>query len=120
MKILVQAGIVFGLYWIAQCIESVLPFAFPASVIGLILLLVLLLTGVLKVERIRQVSEFLIHNLQFFFIPVTAGILKYADLLRENGVALLVICVVSLVLTFAATAWAVTLTMRLMERRKKK
>ena len=40
MKILTQIGIVFGVYWISQCIEAVLPFSFPASVISLLLWLI--------------------------------------------------------------------------------
>ena len=49
MKILLQVALVFGIYWVGQGIEAVLPFAFPASVISLLLLLVLLLTGVVRV-----------------------------------------------------------------------
>ena len=43
MKLLLQIGVVCGVYWASQCIEHVLPFSFPASVISLLLLLVLLL-----------------------------------------------------------------------------
>ena len=120
MKIFIQAGVLFGLFWVAQCIVSVLPLPFPAGVAGLILLLTLLLTGVLKRKRIQEVSDFMLNNLQFFFIPGMVGIVQYTGLLKAHGVAILVICVVSLMLTFGVTAWAVTLTMRLMERRKRK
>ena len=41
MKILLQVALVFGIFWVGQGIEAVLPFAFPASVISLLLLLVL-------------------------------------------------------------------------------
>ena len=51
MKILLQVALVFGIYWVGQGIEAVLPFAFPASVISLLLLLVLLLTGVVRVDH---------------------------------------------------------------------
>ena len=54
MKILLQIGIVFGIYWVSQCIESILPFPFPASVISLLLLLVLLILRVIKVDHIRE------------------------------------------------------------------
>lgn len=48
MKILLQIGVVFGVYWGSQCIEAVLPFPFPASVISLLVLLGLLLLGVVR------------------------------------------------------------------------
>ena len=97
-------------------IEAILPVAFPASVISLLLLLVLLLTGIVKVDHVREKSDFLLGNLGFFFIPVSVSIINYVDLIWQNAAAFLTVCVVSMVLTYGATAWAVHLTRRLMER----
>ena len=107
---------VFGIYWVSQGIEAVLPVAFPASVISLLLLLVLLLTGIVKVDHVREKSDFLLGNLGFFFIPVSVSIISYVDLIWQNAAAFLTVCVVSMVLTYGATVWAVHLTRRLMER----
>ena len=117
MKILLQIGVVFGVYWISQCIEAVLPFSFPASVISLLVLLVLLTAGVVKVDHVREKSDFLLGNLGFFFVPVSVGIINYAGVIWENAAAFLTICVVSTVLTYGATAGAVRLTRRLLEKR---
>ena len=117
MKILLQIGVVFGVYWISQCIEAVLPFPFPASVISLLVLLVLLTAGVVKVDHVREKSDFLLGNLGFFFVPVSVGIINYAGVIWENAAAFLTICVVSTVLTYGATAGAVRLTRRLLEKR---
>lgn len=116
MKILLQVALVFGIYWVGQGIEAVLPFTFPASVISLLLLLVLLLAGVVKVDHIREKSDFLLGNLGFFFIPVSVSIMNYVDLLWQHAAAFLTVCVVSMVLTYGATVWAVRLTQRLMDR----
>lgn len=113
---LAASCIVFGIYWVSQGIEAVLPVAFPASVISLLLLLVLLLTGIVKVDHVREKSDFLLGNLGFFFIPVSVSIISYVDLIWQNAAAFLTVCVVSMVLTYGATVWAVHLTRRLMER----
>ena len=42
---------------------------FPASVISMLLLMALLLTGVVKERRIQTVSRFLVTNMGLFFIP---------------------------------------------------
>ena len=118
MKILLQIGVVFGLYWVSLLIEALLPIPFPASVISLLLLLLLLFLKVLKVEHIREKADFLLNNLGFFFVPVSVSIMNYVDVLRTCAVPFLVICAVSTVVTFAATVGAVRLTCRLMERRK--
>ena len=116
MKLLTQIGIIFGICWISTCIERVLPFTLPASIIGMLLLLALLLARVIKTEHIREKSDYLLGNLPFFFIPASVSIINYADVLRENLLALVVVCAVSLIATFAATVGAVRLTCRLLER----
>lgn len=118
MKILAQIGIIFGIYWVSQCIEYILPFPFPASVISLVLLLVLLVLRAVKVEQIREMADFLLGNLTFFFVPVVASLMNYVDVIKENAIPFFVICIVSTILTFAATAWTVQLTIRWMEKRK--
>ena len=119
VKIICQIAIIFTICWISQIVEAVLPFPFPASVIGMVLLLILLLVRALKVDHIREKSDFLLSNMAFFFIPAGVSIINYFDILADSLVPLLVICLVSTLLTFAGTAWAVQLTRHLMDRRKK-
>ena len=116
MKLLLQIGVVCGVYWISQCIEHILPFPFPASVISLLLLLGLLLVKCLKAKQIQEVAEFLTGNMGFFFLPATVSIMNYVDTIFENAAAFFIICVVSMITTFAATAGTVVLTRRLLHK----
>ena len=118
MKIIKQFGIIFSLCWLATVIEGLLPIAFPASVIAMLLLLVSLLAGVLKIDHIREKSDFLLANMAFFFIPAGVNVINYLDILKENWLPLLLICVITMVVTFAATAYSVRLVMRLLAGKK--
>ena len=120
MKLLTQIGIIFGICWISTCIEQVLHFTLPASIIGMLLLLALLLARIIKTEHIREKSDYLLGNLPFFFIPASVSIINYVDVLRENLLSLVAVCAVSLIATFAATVGAVRLTCRLLERWKRR
>ncbi len=119
VKIIIQIAIIFSICWVSQIVEALIPIAFPASVIGMVLLLILLLTRVLRVDHIREKSDFLLSNMAFFFIPAGVSIINYFDILASSLLPFLVVCVVSTVLTFAVTAYAVRLTRALMDRRKK-
>ena len=119
MKIICQIAIIFTICWISQIVEAILPFPFPASVIGMVLLLILLLVRALKVDHIREKSDFLLSNMAFFFIPAGVSIINYFDVLASSILPLLAVCVISTVLTFAVTAYAVQLTRKLMNGRKK-
>ena len=118
-----QFGVIFGVCWISLVIEHYLPFSFPASVIGMVLLLICLLTGFLKIEHVQEKADFLLSNMAFFFVPAGVSIINYFDELKSTAVQLIIICIISTVVTFAVTAYSVMLTVRLMkkwkDRRKK-
>ena len=117
MKIIYQIGIIFSLCWVSQIVEKLLPFDFPASVIGMVLLFVLLSCKVLKVEHIREKSDFLLANMAFFFVPAGVSIINYFDVL-STAWKLLFICLITTILTFAATAGSIKLTLKLMRKKK--
>ncbi len=116
MKLLSQIGVVCGVYWVSQCVERMLPFPFPASVISLLLLLAFLLVKFLHTRHVQEVADFLTGNMGFFFLPATVSIMNYVDTIFENAVAFFTICVVSMLTTFAVTAGTVVLTRRLLHK----
>ncbi len=119
MKIIYQIAIVFSICWVGQAIEAVVPFPLPASVISMILLFFLLLTGILKIEHVREKSDFLLSNMAFFFIPAGVSVMNYFEVLKNSLVPLLIICLISTILTFAATAYSIKATLYFMKKRKK-
>ena len=120
MNVIRQILILFGICLGATVVSGLLPFTLPASIIGMLLRLLLLLAAVVRTEHIREKSDYLLGNPPFFFIPAGVSILNYVDVLRENLAALIVICTVSLAATFAVTVWTVRLTSRLLERGKRR
>ena len=60
MHILTELSLIFALCLAGEGIAALLPVAFPASVISMLLLMALLLTGVVKERRIQTVSRFLL------------------------------------------------------------
>ena len=116
MAILLQIGVVLLICLLSEIVSLLLPFPFPGSVIAMIILFILLAAGVIKVGHIRQKAEFMLKNMAFFCIPAGVGIMEYFDVLKSCIVPFIVICVVSTILTFAATAGTVALIMRLQHR----
>lgn len=118
MKILYQTAILFGLCWFCQLAEAALPFAFPASVIGMLLLFILLSCRMVKVEHLREMSDFLLSNMAFFFIPAGVSMMNYLTILKSTILKLLLICFLTTVLTFGVTALTVRGTLRLLHGKK--
>lgn len=118
MKFLKQIGIIFVIYLAGSFISGILPFAFPGSVISMIILFLLLLSGFLKLEHISEAGDFLQSNMAFLFVPTVVGIVEYFPVIFENIIAFAVIIIVTTILTFAATAYTVLAVIRLQQKKK--
>lgn len=116
MKIIKQICIILGICWISLAIEHFLPFSFSASIIGMLIVLIMLLTGFLKTSQIQEISDFLLSNMAFLFVPAGVSIINYFDILRENAWQILLICMVSTVVVFGTTSIAMRLTMKAMNK----
>lgn len=116
MGIISEFAIIFAVCFVGEGISAMLPFAFPGSVISMLILLLLLLSGALKENRIDRASSFLLENTGLFFLPAGVGIMNYFDVLRSELLPVLIIIVLTTPLVYAAAAWSVQLVMRLMQR----
>lgn len=116
MHILGELALIFGLCLAGEGIAALIPVAFPASVVSLILLMVLLLTGVIKEKHIQTVSHFFVANMAFFFIPSFVETMEHGALLLSQALPLLVIVGLTTPLIYLVTGWTVQLIM--LRRRK--
>ena len=120
MSILIQLVIVFAICLVSEMISAVLPFTLPASVIGIILLLLLLACKIIKPNKLKDVSNFLLDNMALFFIPVVSSMIQYKDVLFANFWAIILICLLTTPLVFFVTGHVVQLTVKLMRRKGEK
>ncbi|MCM1164094.1 MAG: CidA/LrgA family protein [Muribaculaceae bacterium] len=60
----------------------------PSSIIGMMLLTLALQLKVVDLHHVAGVSDFLVGNLGFFFIPAGVGLLGYADLISNQWQAI--------------------------------
>ena len=119
MKLFKQLTIVFLICMAGEVVAAVLPFPVPAAVAALLIMLGLFIAGVLKPESVQELAEYLLANMAFLFVPSGVAILDEYASIQGNVLQLLIVMVVSLVITFAVTAYTVTGVIHLMERRKK-
>ena len=118
MNLIVEFCVVFLICMAGEWISALLPFTLPASVVSLIILLILLLSGGVKERTIQGTSQFLINNMGMLFIPSVVGTLEYLDVLKLQIVPFLVVSIVSTPLVYAATAWSVQLLMKLFKKKE--
>lgn len=118
MNIMGELALIFGICLVGEGVAALLPVAFPASVISMVLLIVLLLTGVVKDRHIQTASHFLVANMAFFFLPSFVGLLEHIELLKSQLVPLLLIVVLTTPVVYLITGWTVRLLMLRHRNRK--
>lgn len=116
MNILKQLCTIFILCLFGELISALLPFAFPASVISLILIFLLLFFKAVKPEKIADVSDYLLSTMALFFVPAGVAIIEKFDLIKSSLLPLCVITIVTTILTFAVTGCTVKFLIRQMKK----
>ena len=81
MKLLEQFGIILTLTFIVETFKELVPLPVPASVYGLVLMLLLLKFKILNISAIKDASKLLIETMPIMFIPAAVGLLNACDLL---------------------------------------
>ena len=98
MRQLRQFMIIALIALIGEAMSFLIPLPIPASIYGIVILFVLLISGRLKVESVKEISSFLLTIMPVMFIPAVVGLMESFSLLAGSLVAYIVILVVS---TFA-------------------
>lgn len=118
LKILKQIFIILIITFLGELISKTLSLPIPGNVLGMLLLLIALLTRVIKPEHIEEVSNYLLNNLAFFFVPASIGIMGCVDVLKGNVTKLLIICFISTCIVLVVTAHTVQFVSKLMNKKQ--
>ena len=86
-----------------EILAAVLPLPIPASVYGLLLMVVALKTGLLKLEQVRETGLFLTGIFPLLFVPAAAGVMELGSQLID-----LLLPAVLAIVPITALAMAVT------------
>lgn len=103
MKYLTQFSIILGISFIAEILAALIPVKIPASIYGLVIMLLALIFKLIKVAQIRETVSFFMQIMPMIFIPAGAAIIIAGDKLRESFFAILAITAISTVTVIAAS-----------------
>lgn len=109
MRILLQLALILGICYVGELIHDYTGIPIPGNILGMLILLLLLCLKVIKLEQIREVSDFFLKRLAFFFLPPAIGLMLVGDDVKSQWPLLLILCIVLTIVTMAATGWTVQL-----------
>lgn len=107
MKLLRQLCIIVAICFVGSLLSTVLKLPIPGNVLGLIILLICLCTGIVKLDKIDLISKFLLDHLAFFFLPAGVGLIASYGIIKNSWPILLVICFLSTIIIMTVTSLVV-------------
>lgn len=75
MKLLYQFGVILAVTFVGELLYALLPLPIPASIYGLIVMLICLGTKVVKLSQVKIAADFLIDIMPPMFIPAAVGLI---------------------------------------------
>ena len=119
MKHLKQIAIILAVSFAGEALHSLIPLPVPGSIYGLLLMLALLMTGVVKIHEVKAVGDWMITLMPIMFVAPTAGLISGFDSYRGFIIPIIVIVLVTTPLTMVVTGKTVEGLMRVEERKRK-
>lgn len=107
LKVTAQLLFLIGLWWISALIQQYFHLPISAGVIGLILLLLALMSGMMKLMWIKSGADFILAELVLMFIPCVVGLVKYKQLFITQGWQLILAVVLGTLCVMVMTAYSV-------------
>ncbi len=100
-----QCAVLFGCLALGELLVFITGIKLPSSIIGMLLLTFLLKIGWIKLSWVKGISDFLVANLGFFFVPPGVALMLYFDVIQAQWLPITVATIVSTLLVLLVTGW---------------
>ena len=120
MKYLKQFVIIIAISFIGEFLKYVLPLPVPASIYGMVLMFAALLTGVLKLDDVKDTAKFLIEIMPLMFIPAGVGLMVSWNTLRPLLIPVAIITVVTIITVMIVSGHTAQFVLKRQEKGGKK
>ncbi|MCD7900921.1 MAG: CidA/LrgA family protein [Bacteroides sp.] len=112
-----QCAILFGCLALGELIVYLTGIKLPSSIIGMLALTLFLQLGWIKLQWVQGLSDFLVANLGFFFIPPGIALMLYFDLIKAELLPIAVSIIVSTILVLIVTGWIHQITRKKLKKK---
>ncbi|MDD7646987.1 MAG: CidA/LrgA family protein [Ruminococcus bromii] len=118
MKHLSQITLIATVSFAGELLHYLLPLPVPGSIYGLVLMLLLLMTRVIRVDQVKTVGDWLITLMPVMFVGPTVGLMSSYDSYKDFLIPVFAISLVTTVITMAASGLTAQGLIRLREKKE--
>lgn len=88
MKYIKQLLLILTVCFVGELCRFFIPLPIPASIYGLVLMLLCLITGIIKLEQLDETASFLVEIMPVMFIPAGVGLINSYTALKPHLAAI--------------------------------
>ena len=114
-KYLFQFARILAFCFLGEVCHAVLPLPVPASVYGMLLLLICLCTKVIKLDQIQETADFMLVAMPLVFVGPGVALMESFGLMKDSLLGILIISVLSTMVVMVLTG----LIAQILVRRKR-
>lgn len=103
MKYIIQFVIILIITFIGEALHSLIPLPIPASIYGLVLMLISLKTKIVKLDQVKSTGNFLLETMPVMFIPAAVGLMNVWEDILPILFPIVFITLLTTVLVMVAT-----------------
>lgn len=112
-----QFTIILSIYFLGELLQKAFGLPVPGNILGMLILFFGLYTGVIKLEMIDRISDFLLDNLAFFFLPAGVSLITCFALLEGKLTAVIGVSILSTVIILGVTGLTVEFVKKFLQRK---
>ena len=118
MKYMKQIGVISTIAFIAELLHFAIPLPIPASVYGMAILFFCLCLGIIKMEMVEDVADWILSIMPIFFIAPTVGLIEAFGDIQGQVIPLVLMCFISTVVVTSITGLTAQAIIRLRKDKK--
>ena len=103
MKYVKQFLIIIGISLAGEILKYILPLPIPASIYGILLMLLCLHFRVFAAEEVRETGIFLIEIMPVMFIPAAVGLMESWSVIKPSLLPYIIVIIVSTIIVMAVS-----------------
>ena len=103
MTYIFQFCIILIVCLVGEVLNSVIPLPIPASIYGLVIMLLCLSFKIIKLEKIEKTADFLLQIMPLMFIPSAVSLITVWNDVKIILIPIVVIVIVSTILVMVVT-----------------
>lgn len=97
MKYVKQFTIILLISFVGEILSYLIPMPIPASIYGIVILFLGLVTGLIPLDSVKDVGKFLLEIMPIMFIPAGVGLMEAAGLVIDSWLYYTLVMVITTV-----------------------